>query len=186
MGESAPTKRAIELNPDFLSPFVAITLDSPLAGVAAYYLEKDRLQAVEPDKTQAPSDDLRLRERVFCIMRTFEDIGCAARHTDSNGNITFNSTPQLFLKVKFDVTKPDITGLVTIFSNFAIQRNSRREISEAVKKWGEDVVCDTACEIFREGGTPCPDDRCDRRRDYGGETCRDVCRWLIWFFSRHP
>jgi hypothetical protein len=190
MSDTMPAKRTqLWSNPEFLSPFVSITLDPFLAPTAGYYLEtcKGSLQheAVQRDQENCLTENLRLRERVFCVLRTFEEDGCAIRHTDPYGNITFESTPQLFRKVKFQATRSDATP-VTILPDFAIPQGSRRELTEAVKERGEDVVCEQACEIFREGGTPCPHGSCARWRDYGGETCRDVCRWLIEFFSRNP
>jgi hypothetical protein len=172
--------------PDFLAPYIAITLDPPLAAVAAHVLEMDHLQPAEGHETKMFSDVFSIRERVFVHMRAFEDKGCAVRHTDPYGNITFKSTPQLFKDVKFEATSSDANDVFITLPEFAMHEDSRRELTEAVKKHGEAVVCEQACEIFREGDTPCPDGSCGRRRDYGGETCRDVCRWMIEFFSRHP
>jgi hypothetical protein len=62
----------------------------------------------------------------------------------------------------------------------------KAEMTRLVDEFGEDFVCNHACEGLREAGIACRDGSCTQRDTYGGDTCRDACRSFIEVFLSEP
>jgi hypothetical protein len=62
----------------------------------------------------------------------------------------------------------------------------KTELVRLVDEFGEEFVCDHACERLREAGTACRDGSCAQRSAYGGDTCHDACRSFIEVFLSDP